>query len=461
MKKTKLALAVSLATFLVTGCGSSDGPQTVITDPNTGTPDPVTPDPTTPTEPVANLYAAINNVEAGTSGQLKFPLENELTTGQVDVSVFYAATETETVYLTLHNETGSSTTSVGEVQLDEGKVKVRTEGATASTEATFTAGTWVNVNVTWDVDAGSFTAIVDGTEVGTFPMNNADAISVTNVAFKIGSNSVTDSTDLLVDNFNIYSDIEGTASVHSDDFEDYIIDEELDGAGDPYANSYSAIVAGIEDDGSTPTEPTEPSEVSEDFESYTVGTDIGATSAWSSYNTDGTTLIAAVSDVQSFNGANSLYLFDGSAANKPYAAKVFTAGATAAGEVTFNAYIPSENEKSTYFNIGSNKNSSGRFVELKVSGSGKVEFEAGTTDLEVGTVNTDAWVEYTIAWAPTADAADTNITVTLDGVELGNFLQSDSGLTADNIPAQLTIYTGDTSGDNNAVYIDDVDSDLF
>jgi len=457
MKKTKLALAVSLATLLATGCGSSDGPQTVVTDPNTGTPtDPTTP--TEPTEPVANLYAAINNVEAGTSGQLKFPLENELTKGQVDVSVFYAATETETVYLTLHNVDGSSTTSVGEVQLDEGKVKVRTEGATASTDATFTAGAWINVNVTWDVDAGSFTAVVDGTEVGTFPLNNADAISVANVAFKIGSNAVTDSTDLLVDNFNIYSDIEGTTSVHTDDFEDYIVDEELDGAGDPYTSSYSAIVAGIEDDGSVPTDPTV---VSEDFEGYTVGTDIGEANGWSSHNTDGTTLIAAVSSEQSFNGSNSLYLLDGSVDNKPFAAKAFTAGATDTGSVTFNAFIPSTNNKTSYFHIGAGKNNSDRFFELRVSASGVVEYEAGADDVAIGSVENDVWAEYSLAWAPTEDGADTAVTVSLNGVATGTYLQSTTGLEVTSIPSQLTIYTGDTGGDNNAVYIDDVDSDLF
>lgn len=206
--------------------------------------------------------------------------------------------------------------------------------------------------------------------------------------------------------------------------------------------------------------------VSEDFESYDVDTDIGDVDGWSSYNTDGTTstggtLIAEVSSDQSLNGSNSLYIFDGSSTNKPFAAKTFSAGAAATGSVTFNAYIPDANEKTTYVHIGVGKNNSDRFFELRISGSGTVGYESGEVDTDIGSVSTDAWAEYTLAWAPSDDGSDTNITVTIDGVVLGTYAQTLSGLTATNIPSQLTMYTGDTSGDDNAAYFDDLSSDLF
>jgi hypothetical protein len=194
------------------------------------------------------------------------------------------------------------------------------------------------------------------------------------------------------------------------------------------------------------------------FDDLSAGTQIDtADSTWKTEKVNGTTLLANVSSDVSMSGANSLYLNDGDATNKPYAYKAFAAGPAQEGSVSFYAYVPSSNVKSVYANVGTSKNNADRYVEIKFSGSGKVEYEYGSEDQEIAKVIPDSWIFCKIAWA-TDGTFDVYINDQETPVATAIPVYSDF---AANFPTQVTFYVGDTKSDASVVYIDDVQSDLF
>ena len=454
---TKIA-AVTLSALLIFGCDDVT-PNTVSTSTNSST------DSSTDVS-TSDLgqYAIITNMEAGSSGQMRYPVASitgsELTTGQVDASVFYSSSETETAYLTLFNVDGNTSGSVGEIQLDSGKIKVRTGGVSTESDVTFTTGEWINVNITWDIEAGTFTASVGGQSVGTFPLNNSAATGVDTIGFKIGNNDLTSSQEFLVDDFEIYSDVAGTTSVFIDDYESYVFEELLDGSGDPYkSETQPAVVGGDAVSDETTTDET--TTVTDDFESYAAGTLISdANSAWSTANiiddAEGTTT-AEVSETMANGGLNSLYLADKNTGTKPYAWRTFSDTTVTSGSVSIDVYTPSNNAKTTYINVGVGKDNADRYFELRLSSNlGYENSDSGDVTISDSGFTQDAWHTVNIAWT------EANIvTVSLDGTVIAeNIDQSTLGLNA-NKPTQFTVYTGDTGGNDNEAYFDNLDSDLF
>ncbi|MGV3002323.1 hypothetical protein [Vibrio sp. E150_018] len=196
----------------------------------------------------------------------------------------------------------------------------------------------------------------------------------------------------------------------------------------------------------------------ETFDEYTTGTNISeANSVWVEYNTiltDGLPSTATVSSDFANSGSNSLLIQDLDSSNKPFVTREFSAGSSTSGSISFDVYIPSSNEKTTYINVGTGKNNSDRYFELRLSGSGKVEVESGDSDKEIGAITNDEWNSLSLAWD------GDNITITINNEKV-TMTQSETGLTATNTPSQLTLYTGDTSGDANKAYFDNISSDLF
>lgn len=195
------------------------------------------------------------------------------------------------------------------------------------------------------------------------------------------------------------------------------------------------------------------------FDDLIAGTQIDmASPSWSVQKVDGSSMIANVSSTMANSAPNSLYLLDNSSSDKPYALAHFANDAPAAeGTVTFDAYIPGSNEKTVYVNFGVGKNNSDRYFELRLSGSGKVQYEAGSDDPKIATTTTDEWHTYTVSWT------NGTFSVSIDGVatDAQNISVESTGLGVENIPTTVTFYAGDKSSTGTQVYFDNIVSDLF
>ena len=375
MKLTKIA-AVTLSAALIFGCDDLELKETAAADTdNSGEVE----DGVDGADSLGQ-YAIITNTEADSSGQLRYDVAEaqgaELTEGQLNVDVFYSSSETETTYISLFNADTNTSGLIGEVQLDEGNVKVRSGDST--TVSTFTTGTWVNVNVTWDVATATYTVSINDTEIGTYNFHNPDATGVDTIGFKVANNAATESEEFLVDNITIYSDAAGTTEVFSDDFESYVFDEILDGAGDPYNDETQPAIVG----GETAEEET--------------GTEAEVTDS---------TQVAAIADTDTDDTGELRYQLS---------------DALAVGQVNMSfLYNESETETAalTVYSNGGTSTSRGEHIA-------DLQLDSGTISLrnvgEISTFIPGEWVYLQINWS-TDGSQTADVTVTIDGVEVHSY----------------------------------------
>jgi hypothetical protein len=218
---------------------------------------------TTPVSGTSNQVASItdtsdnaNSNGSGDTGELRYVFPDELTAGQVSLTVLYPAGEDQTFYISLFDEDSSTSSLIGELQMDEGNYKhrvLKTDGSGGTTSSTisganFTPGTPVSVVLKWNTSASgaeTYTFEVDGTHIKT--ENAMNAAPVTSLSLRLSSNNGTSDYAIEVDDLMIYSDEAGTTEVHSDDFEGYSVGDDLDvdvTTTSPYhKNTFSTAVA--------------------------------------------------------------------------------------------------------------------------------------------------------------------------------------------------------------------------
>ncbi|MEZ8380077.1 hypothetical protein AB6E06_12870 [Vibrio splendidus] len=208
---------------------------TVIVDGGSTEPDP---------DPTDNQVAAITDTDISDTGELRYKFDSGMTTGTHKVSMYYDVAETESAYVSLFDTKNSTSSLIGEFKIDEGKITLRGEGTQVTT---FTPGTWIDLEMSWDTSslsaAGTYTVKVNGTEYGPYTsQNTTPGVEVTATTIKFSSNGGTADTTLYVDDYKVYSDTAGSTEIFSDDYENYSIGADL--SASPYNSStFSSVVA--------------------------------------------------------------------------------------------------------------------------------------------------------------------------------------------------------------------------
>ncbi|MDB1124001.1 hypothetical protein [Vibrio algarum] len=434
----------------------------------------------------ANKEAGDNNVvhildtnNLGTNedtGELRIKLVDsttvsEITSGKLTVDVIYqedadttqeADGTSDNAYISLYASGTSTSYLHGEVALEKGSIKYRDASKTLTeTGGTFKLGETLNVEITWEPNSFSFS--VNGVEYVTGGAVT-DGTAVTTIALRLGSNGDTTNYELMADNLVVYSNDSGNETiVLEESFDSYAAGLDLSTVYNSSTNEATILTeAGGAEEPTDPTDPSIPQDVADDFESYTVGSLISeANSDWITANikdnSDGLgTTTAEVTDRQAAAGTQSLYLADNHTGSKPFAMRAFSAPASS-GSVSLNAYFPSTNSKSTYINIGNGKNNANRYFELNQSGT-NLKYESGDSDITlVSNLALDTWHTLTLTWT---DAG--LVTVAINGdIVAKDIEQSTTGLDSTIVPSQLTLVTGDNSGNSNIAYFDNLDSELF
>ncbi len=188
----------------------------------------------------------------GETGELYYDFPTDMNEGQVSVSILYSDTETESAYISLYTEGGSTCCLVGELKLDEGKFSLRdNDGGNDPIGApNFTPGTWIDVKLTWNTtsttEPGTYSVIIDDVVYGPFKSENLTPnIPVVSTTVRLASDGKLSTDAIYVDNYNVYSDEAGTMPVMEEDFEDFDVDTSLVGQ-DPFGSrTYDATVINI------------------------------------------------------------------------------------------------------------------------------------------------------------------------------------------------------------------------
>ncbi|TEW56854.1 hypothetical protein E2R68_02150 [Psychromonas sp. RZ22] len=191
--------------------------------------------------------AAVEDTLTNDTGELRYSFDNAIAEGSVVASFLYDANETESAYLTVFSDAGTSTSKsqhLADLKFDEGKLSLRNQEGTL---ATFTPGEWVDIKLDWVTNgttAADITLTVNGDEIGTYTNTYApgdDNLGAKDVQVRyMGSSAVTDYT-LYLDELSV---LDQTTEVFFDDFEGFAAGTELGTENDSYhGNSSEATVA--------------------------------------------------------------------------------------------------------------------------------------------------------------------------------------------------------------------------
>ncbi|TEW56853.1 hypothetical protein E2R68_02145 [Psychromonas sp. RZ22] len=234
MKLTKIAAAtkftaVALSAALMFGCGSSSSSSN---DNNNGGDTGGDGGGNGGTTPVPGNSVALTDTSTDNAGKLMYTLGSAQEEGSVSVKVRYSAEEVETAYVTLHADTVTSADQIASIKMDSGfssgsniGFKRATSASSSEDEAltqTFPEDTWATITISWDQT--NYTLSVNGTEAGTWPVINANAVSA--VEMKIGNNSNTTTHTFYVDDLAIYSDKAATMEVINENFDTQTVGNE-------------------------------------------------------------------------------------------------------------------------------------------------------------------------------------------------------------------------------------------
>lgn len=199
----------------------------------------------------ADKVAKISDSDDGDTGELYYKFDSGTNTGKLSLSFLYGVDEDQTAYISLYDTEGSTKSLIGELIMDEGKFGLRIntfdDGAVPSknTNASssidydaidapdFTPGEWIDIVMTWDnsstTDTGTYSVMIDGTTYGPFASQHpTPGVEVEAITVRLADNSKSSTDAVYVNDLMIYSDVAGTTSIFSQDFEGFTVGDKLD-----------------------------------------------------------------------------------------------------------------------------------------------------------------------------------------------------------------------------------------
>lgn len=215
-----------------------------------------------PNEPVeegelTTQVVSIIDTLATDTGELRYRLPEAQAEGRVEV--IFTRTDDEVgnadAFITLFNEATSNSSAIVDLRIRDNSFGLRSPAINIDTNvASVIPGEFQTAVITWqypngDTSEGQLPTInlfIDGElALGDFQPTESNPVGgVTHISFRFGSNSgvLTDTASFIIDDFKVFSDVEGIASVFEDDFEEYNINQDLNPnitASSAYTNNTS------------------------------------------------------------------------------------------------------------------------------------------------------------------------------------------------------------------------------
>ena len=205
-----------------------------------------------------NQTAKITDNMTDDAGELRYKLSSSdiIPAGKLMVSFLKEDTIAKDAYIGLYGSSTSTSDALIDLRIQSTGYVIR-DNTGVDITIPFTADKWTNVEMTWDASSASttvaplLTLTIDGTSVTTDPFASvsgalSDVMSgVQTVIFKLGDNgSVIGAPAYHIDDFKLYSDIDGTTVAFEDDFEGYAegVSLDTDNADSPYNSSTAETV---------------------------------------------------------------------------------------------------------------------------------------------------------------------------------------------------------------------------
>lgn len=210
-----------------------------------------------------NKAAQITDNMTDDAGELRYKLSSSdiITAGKLSVAFLKEAGIEKDAYIGLYGSSTSTSNALIDLRIQSTGFVIRNNDGIDIT-VPFEDDTWTNVEMTWDAtsatatEAPLLTLTIGGTSVTVDPFASvsnslSDVMAgVETVIFKLGDNSsVVGEPAFFVDDFKLYSDIEGTVIQFEDDFEGYAegVSLDTDNADTPYNSSSAETIVAVKE----------------------------------------------------------------------------------------------------------------------------------------------------------------------------------------------------------------------
>ncbi|MFC4700778.1 VCBS domain-containing protein [Glaciecola siphonariae] len=209
-----------------------------------------------------NKIAEIRDTDSGDTGELRYALGDNgpLAQGRIELALKRLDDDLGNgdAFITLFNSATNNSGAILDLRIRDDSFGLRSPSDVDTSAAIVVLDQFMNIVITWEYPGGNLEALpvvtveVDGVRFTAegFTPDNSSTGGVTHVAVRFGDNSgVREDTGVVsVDNLVIYSDLDGSTEVFSDDFESYAEGDSLDtdNPASPYNSSTSEAVVGVE-----------------------------------------------------------------------------------------------------------------------------------------------------------------------------------------------------------------------
>ncbi|WP_028774765.1 VCBS domain-containing protein, partial [Shewanella waksmanii] len=409
---------------------------------------------------VASLTQVVKISDTGgDTGEIRFSVDN-LRQGKLTASISKEVAlgsdgNIKDAYITLYGSSGSSSESLIDLRIQgtqtqadgtviEPRFFVRNTDSDAypgnMITAPFVEEQFYDVDITWDLDqADQITVTIDGEVIGGGSFSTAAVVDsdytgldqwfadgVKAIQFRFGDNDRTiPFGSFYVDNIEVFSDIAGTASVFSEDFESYDAGETLDGSDSKYGLAiYSEVI--VFDAGDGTEEPTP-----------AVFFDLTGRIAADEATTTGLVSVLDPDDGEAFIVQTTLMGTYGSLAILEDGSWTYTLDTA---DPTIAALVVGESEIDTY----TIESFDGTTAELTITITGTVVVDTGANNVaRMADTSLDADAELRLT---TDGIAEGSISTTIKIQAIADFTAT-PGVSEDNT-AYISIYGGSASSSN-------------
>ena len=193
---------------------------------------------------------ALVDLYTNTAAKLRLSLDDTMETGKISFNILYPAGDDITAYFTLFGSSTSSNNAIAELKMDPDwasssenvGVKLRTEAELYISE--YSQGEWNNISIAWDTNQAIYTVAINDVEIGRYDMHTT--VDVENIDFKFSTQESSSFNALYIDDVVLYSDLEGSQKIFSDNFEETEVGTELNSNEGYDSVSNYAFVSNVE-----------------------------------------------------------------------------------------------------------------------------------------------------------------------------------------------------------------------
>ena len=194
---------------------------------------------------------ALIDLYADDTAKLRLSLDDAMETGKISFNIFYPTGDDVAAYFTLFGQSALSDNAIAELKMDPDSasssdnvgIKLRVESDDLYISE-YSQGEWNNISIAWDTNQSMYIVEINDVVIGQYEMHAT--FDVEKIDFKFSTKEGLSVNALYIDDVILYSDVEGSEKIFSDNFEETELAVELNDNEGYDSVSHYAFVSNVE-----------------------------------------------------------------------------------------------------------------------------------------------------------------------------------------------------------------------